>query len=220
MEIGRKTLKKRNSEIYTKLKEQHPDAKPELVYANRFELLIAVILSAQCTDVRVNKATAVLFREAPTPQALAEMPTERVEDIVRTCGMYKNKSRFIKETARMISEKHGGVVPSEYEALVAFPGVSRKTANVVRSVGFGIPAIAVDTHVYRVSKRIGLSSGKTVEEVEEDLMREFDRTRWNHLHHLLIFHGRYVCKARNPVCEICLISSHCRARKSGNYEYR
>lgn len=213
-------MKKQTKQVYELLREQHPDARPELDFRNRFELIIAVILSAQCTDARVNKVTEVLFRRARTPQELADLTQEETEEIIRTCGMYKNKAKFIRETSRILAERHGGEVPGDYNELVKLPGVSRKTANVVLSVGFGIPAIAVDTHVFRVSRRLGLAEGKQVEKVEEELRAAFDSALWNHLHHLLIFHGRYVCNARSPKCEICLLKEYCRAYCMQNFDYK
>lgn len=205
------------SEVYELLEKQHPTAGPELRFKNNYELLIAVILSAQCTDRRVNKITEVLFKRAPRPEDLAEMSIPEIEEIIHSCGMYKNKAKFIKGSAAMLLSDFGGDVPEKYEDLVTLPGVSRKTANVVRSVGFGEPAIAVDTHVNRVSRRIGLSKGKNVKAVEEDLMKLFDKSRWNKLHHLLIFHGRYVCSARKPDCEKCLLTDYCVAYKTKEF---
>ncbi|MDO4753391.1 MAG: endonuclease III [Bacillota bacterium] len=212
-------MNKKNKEIYQLLSKQHPDARPELDYRNPYELIVAVILSAQCTDVRVNKVTKVLFEKAPNAETLSAMPLEEVQEIVRSCGILR-KASYIKETATRIVEEYGGEVPGVYEELVTFPGVSRKTANVVLSVGFGVPAIAVDTHVFRVSNRLGIASGSTVEKVERDLMRAFDDALWNKLHHLLIFHGRYVCKSRKPECEVCLLASYCKAYKSNKFDFK
>lgn len=213
-------LQKRNKEIYELLLSLHPDAKPELVYRNNFELLIAVILSAQCTDARVNKVTGVLFERASDASVLADMELSEIEGIIKTCGLFHSKARYLKETSKRLCNDFGGEVPSDYGSLISLSGVSRKTANVVRSVGFGIPAIAVDTHVFRVSKRIGLSRGRGVAEVEEDLMKRFSSELWNKLHHLLIFHGRRVCTARSPQCEKCSICGYCAAYKSGDFSYR
>lgn len=201
------------------MSKQHPDARPELDYRNNYELIVAVILSAQCTDVRVNKVTKVLFEKAPSPAALSEMPLGDVENIVRSCGILR-KASYIRDTAKKIVEEYGGEVPGIYEELITFPGVSRKTANVVLSVGFGVPAIAVDTHVFRVSNRLGIAEGRTVEKVEEDLKRGFDSALWNRLHHLLIFHGRYVCKSRRAECEHCLLISYCKAYKNQDFDFK
>lgn len=201
------------------LSRQHPDARPELDYRNLYELIVAVILSAQCTDARVNKVTKVLFEKAPNPKALAEMPLAEVEDVVRSCGILR-KASYIKDTAARLVEEYDGEVPGVYEELVKFPGVSRKTANVVLSVGFGVPAIAVDTHVFRVSNRLGIADGATVEKVEEDLRKAFDATMWNKLHHLLIFHGRYICKARRPECEECPLTAYCKAYKKQEFDFK
>lgn len=192
------------------LEALYPDAAPELTFNNPFELLIAVILSAQCTDVRVNQVTAVLFREAPNARALADMPLADIERIVKPCGLYKTKSKNIKATAQILCDQFEGRVPEAHAALVALPGVGRKTANVVVSNAFGVPAIAVDTHVFRVSNRIGLAKSDTVLGVEAQLMKRIPKRRWTLSHHLLIFHGRRVCKARKPNCEQCGISDYCR----------
>lgn len=210
------TVKKKYKEIYELLELQHPNARPELNFKNRYELIVAVILSAQCTDARVNKVTDVLFRRAPNAHTLAGMPLEEIEEIVRSCGI-RRKAGYIRDTAGMIVRDYGGEVPGDYHELVKFPGVSRKTANVVLSVGFGIPAIAVDTHVFRVSNRMGIASGKNVEKVEEDLREHFDPGCWNRLHHLLIFHGRYVCKARKPECGRCMLTEKCAAYARGEF---
>ncbi len=211
---------KKYSQIYDCLECQHPDAKPELIYKNNFELLTAVILSAQCTDVRVNAVTSALFGRAPDAAALAGMDVGDIEEIIKSCGLFRSKARYIQQTAKLLCERFGGEVPSGFNELVSLPGVSRKTANVVRSVGFGIPAIAVDTHVFRVSRRIGLSDGKSVEDVERDLRKRFPENVWNRLHHLLIFHGRRVCDARAPRCGECSIRDYCRAYLRNDFSYK
>ncbi len=211
-------MTKKNKLVYEGLLAEHPDAKPELEFGSLYQLIIAVILSAQCTDIRVNKVTRVLFKVAPTADVLAEMPLGEIEQIIKTCGLYKNKAKYIKRTAQILSEEYDGSVPEDYDTLLTLPGVSRKTANVVISVGFGVPAIAVDTHVFRVSRRIGIAKGENVRAVEEALMKAYPKKYWSKLHHLLIFHGRYVCKARKPDCEHCDISGYCKAYKKGEFE--
>jgi endonuclease-3 len=193
------------------LNEMYPDAKAELDFKNPFELLVATVLSAQCTDVRVNEVTKVLFKEAPDVVSLDQMPLETLAEIIRSCGLYKSKSKNLKETARLIIEKYDGLVPKTIDELTTLPGVGRKTANVVVSNAFGTPAIAVDTHVFRVSNRIGLVHEKNVENTEEALMKVVPRTLWTKTHHTIIFHGRRVCKARKPDCESCQLSEICLA---------
>ncbi len=199
----------RREKILQQLRECYPDAKPQLQYSSAFELLVAVILSAQCTDVRVNKVTKVLFAEYNTPQSISAMPLELLESYIKPCGLYKNKAKNIQEASRAILTKFNGQVPSTREELMSLPGVGRKTANVVLSVWFGVPALAVDTHVFRVSNRTQLAPGKTPEEVEEGLMKVIPREDWASAHHWLIFHGRRVCHARSPECGICTLREYC-----------
>ena len=189
-----------------------PDARAELDYTNPYELLVATILSAQCTDVRVNQVTKVLFKEAPDPYALAELPLESLEALVKTCGMYRQKAKNLKATALELIHEHAGQVPRERSAIERLPGVGRKTANVVLSNAYDVPAIAVDTHVFRVSHRLDLSRKATPEKVEKDLMKIFPKERWTKLHHQLIFLGRRICKARKPLCEECALESFCPKR--------
>jgi endonuclease-3 len=205
--------KKKANEIIAVLEQLYPDAKAELDYRNAYELLIAVILSAQCTDVRVNQVTRVLFEVADTPEKLASLALETIEHIIKPCGLYKTKAKNIKATASLIVKEHGGEVPSNHAVLMELPGVGRKTANVVVSNAFDTPAIAVDTHVFRVSNRIGLANAKTVEETEQQLMKCIDKERWTQAHHMIIFHGRRVCKARSPMCDICKVSPYCKYYK-------
>lgn len=195
--------------VLDKLLELYPDAKAELDYSNPFELLIATILSAQCTDVRVNKVTSVLFKELKTPEDYLELTVDELGERIRTCGLYKTKSNNILETCRTLVNKYNSQVPNTIEELMTLPGVGRKTANVVVSNAFDVPAIAVDTHVFRVSNRIGLANSTNVLDTEKDLMANIDRERWTKSHHLLIFHGRRICKARNPLCEECPIADYC-----------
>ena len=192
------------------LSAQHPDAKPELVFTNPYELLIATILSAQCTDKQVNKVTPGLFEAYPDPVAMASASVEDVEGYIRSCGFYHNKAKNIVSACRDIAERYNGEVPGDREGLESLAGVGRKTASVVLSNAFGVPAIAVDTHVFRVSNRIGLAEASTVEATEKQLMENIPEDKWSIAHHWLIFHGRRVCSARNPKCENCMIKELCR----------
>ncbi|MBU5669385.1 endonuclease III [Peptoniphilus sp. MSJ-1] len=191
------------------LEETYPDAKCELEHRNPFELLIATILSAQCTDVRVNKVTNEMFKEYNMPEDFANMDIHKLENLVRECGLYRNKAKNIKAASNVIIEEFNGEVPKTIDELMTLPGVGKKTANVVASTCFGVPAIAVDTHVFRVSNRIGFVSEKTVEKTEVALQNKIDRDRWTKAHHLFIFHGRYCCSARSPQCEKCSINHIC-----------
>ncbi|SDX22236.1 endonuclease III [Tepidimicrobium xylanilyticum] len=191
------------------LMELYPDAKAELNYSNPFELLIATILSAQCTDVQVNRTTEKLFKELKTPEDYLKLTDEELGERIRSCGFYKTKSKNILSTCRLLIEKFNGQVPNTIEELMTLPGVGRKTANVVLSNAFSIPAIAVDTHVFRVSNRIGLADSDNVLETEKDLMNNIDKSMWSKAHHLLIFHGRRICKARKPLCQKCPLTDYC-----------
>ena len=191
------------------LRSEYPDAECALNHRNLYELIVAVALSAQTTDKSVNEATPALFKKYPTPKKLAKAKPEEVETYIRRIGMYKTKSKNIIGLAEALEEKHGGEVPKDYDALVDLPGVGRKTANVVLSVGFGEQRIAVDTHVFRVSNRIGLVSEKDVLKTEEGLMRAIPHDRSSEAHHSLIFHGRNCCHARKPNCEGCCIEKLC-----------
>ncbi|MBC8589190.1 endonuclease III [Paratissierella segnis] len=199
-------------EILLKL---YPDAKAELNFSNPFELLIATILSAQCTDVQVNKTTAVLFNELKTPNDYVKLTVEELGEKIKKCGFYNTKSKNILGTCNILIEKYQGEVPDNIDDLMELPGVGRKTANVVVSNAFGTPAIAVDTHVFRVSNRIGLASSDNVLDTEKDLMENIDRRLWSKAHHLLIFHGRRICKARKPLCEKCPLTLYCLYFKRG-----
>lgn len=202
--------KKKITIVLGLLEELYPDAKAELNFSNSFELLIATILSAQCTDARVNKVTQELFMELKKPQDFIELGEKELINRIKTCGLGNSKGKNIIGTSKLLVEKYNGKVPGSMEELLKLPGVGRKTANVVLSNAFGVPAIAVDTHVFRVSNRIGLACSSTVEKTELDLMDNIPRKRWTKAHHLLIFHGRRICKARNPQCEICPINIYCR----------
>ena len=198
-----------NEEILKELERLYPDARPALHFRSPYELLVAVVLSAQCTDERVNRVTAELFREYNTPETMLTLPQEELEKKIFSCGFYHNKAKHILSASRDILERFGGEVPATLEELQTLAGVGRKTANVVYSVAFGGDAIAVDTHVFRVSNRLGLASGKTPEAVEEGLMRTIPKERWSEAHHWLIWHGRRVCHSRRPDCERCTLAPLC-----------
>jgi len=196
-------------QFYTRLREANPAPTTELHYATPFQLLIAVILSAQATDVGVNKATARLFPIAPTPEAMLALGEERLLDYIKTIGLFRTKAKNVIATCRMLVEQHGGEVPANREALEALPGVGRKTANVVLNTAFGQPTIAVDTHIFRLGNRTGLAPGKTVVEVEQKLLRVTPDEFKKDAHHWLILHGRYICKARKPECSRCVVIDLC-----------
>ncbi len=193
--------------IYDLLDDMHHGAECELNFRTPFELLVAVVLSAQCTDKRVNQVTSVLFEVANTPQDFVDMDIETLERYIFSCGFYHNKAKAIKALSQSVIDMGG--VPTTREDLMRLAGVGRKTANVVYSVAYGGNAIAVDTHVFRVSNRIGLVNAKTPEQTEDQLMQAFDENLWGRLHHLLIFHGRYICHSQRPNCEECLLRPHC-----------
>lgn len=191
-----------------------PDAHCELVHENPFELVIAVALSAQCTDVLVNKVTAKLFNKYKTPEDYLAVPLSELENDIRSIGLFRNKAKNIQKLCRMLLDEYEGMVPEERDELIKLPGVGRKTANVVVSVAFGEPAIAVDTHVERVSKRLAFCRWKdNVMEVERALMRKVPKDEWSVTHHRMIFFGRYHCKAQNPQCSICPLNDVCREGK-------
>ena len=206
-------MTKNNREIYDILSRLHGDAKCELNFTTPFELLVAVILSAQCTDKRVNLVTENLFKIASTPEQFVAMPVEQLEEYIKSCGFYHNKARALKEMSESVLAM-GGQVPNTREDLMKLCGVGRKTANVVSAVAFGKNAIAVDTHVFRVSNRIGIADGNTPDKVEEQLMAGFDEELWSTLHHYLIFHGRYMCTAKKPNCAECPLKNHCKYYKN------
>lgn len=204
-----KLNKKGIKEVVDILLETYPDAKPELNYSNSFELLIATILSAQTTDVQVNKVTENLFKEYKTPQDFLKLTAVELAEKIRSIGFYRNKSKNILATCNILVEEYNGKVPETLDELIKLPGVGRKTANVVISNAFGTPAIAVDTHVFRVSNRIGLANSDNVLDTEKDLMNNIDKNMWSKGHHLLIFHGRRICKARKPLCSKCPLTDYC-----------
>ena len=196
-------------QILAELERLYPDAKPALHFANPYQLLVAVILSAQCTDVKVNAVTPALFEAYPDAHALAKADPLDVEGYIRTCGLYHNKAKNLVATARALVEHYGGEVPADHEKLTQLPGVGRKTANVVMSCAFGADAIAVDTHVFRVSNRLGLADAGDVLKTEQQLMQNIPKNKWSLAHHWIIFHGRRVCSARKPDCEHCTLSAWC-----------
>ncbi len=196
--------------FFSILQSANPHPETELVYSTPFELLTAVLLSAQATDVGVNKATARLFPVANTPQAILDLGLEGLCDYIKTIGLYKSKAKHLMETCRMLIEHHGSEVPRTREALEALPGVGRKTANVVLNVAFGEPTMAVDTHIFRVGNRTGLAAGKTPLDVELKLLKRVPAEFMVHAHHWLILHGRYVCQARKPRCWECSVSACCK----------
>ncbi|MDX1432684.1 MAG: endonuclease III [Gammaproteobacteria bacterium] len=195
--------------LFEKLRAANPAPATELEYATPFELLVAVILSAQATDTSVNKATGALFARAPTPQAMLELGEEGLRSYIRHIGLFNAKARNIIRTCEMLVERHGGEVPGSREALEALPGVGRKTANVVLNTAFDQLTIAVDTHIFRVCNRTGLARGKTPRAVEDALMRVVEPEFRKDAHHWLILHGRYVCTARRPKCPVCVIAAEC-----------
>jgi endonuclease-3 len=183
----------------------------ELEYVNPFTLLVAVVLSAQATDVGVNKATRGLFKVASTPRQMLALGEDGLQERIKTIGLYRNKAKNVIALSQQLIDAHGGEVPREREALEALPGVGRKTANVVLNTAFGEPTLAVDTHVFRVAHRLGLAEGKTPLEVEQGLVKVIPAKYMRHAHHWLILHGRYVCQARKPRCEACIVSDLCRS---------
>ena len=197
------------AEFFARLKEQRPNPTTELAYNSPFELLIAVILSAQATDVGVNKATAKLYQVANTPQAILDLGLEGLKDYIKTIGLYNAKAENIMKTCHMLVSLHAGQVPDNRKDLEALAGVGRKTANVVLNTAFGQPTMAVDTHIFRVSNRTSLAPGKNVDEVELKLLKVIPKEYLMDAHHWLILHGRYTCKSRSPACGDCVVSDLC-----------
>ena len=195
--------------LFAQLSKDIPNPKTELNYNSIFELLIAVILSAQSTDNRVNIITTRLFKIAGTPEKIVDLGQQKLTQVIKSIGLYKNKAKNIISTCRILLDRHNGEVPKTREELEALPGVGRKTANVILNTAFGEPVIAVDTHIFRVSNRTGLAKGKTVKRVEELLAKKVPKKFLMQAHHLLILHGRYVCKARKPDCISCSIKEFC-----------
>jgi endonuclease-3 len=198
-------------EIFRRFSVQRPEPKGELEHKNAFTLLVAVVLSAQATDVGVNKATRTLFAEADTPEKMLALGEETVGGYIRTIGLWRNKARNVIALSQALISDYGGAVPSDRDLLTRLPGVGRKTANVVLNMAFGQPTMAVDTHIFRIGNRLGLAPGKTPEEVEEGLVKIIPAEFMRHAHHWLILHGRYVCKARKPECPRCVIADICKA---------
>ncbi len=199
-------------EIFARLQAANPDPRSELEYASPFQLLVAVILSAQATDKSVNRATAALFRDAPTPEAMLALGVQGVSRYIRSIGLFNSKAKNLIETCRMLVERFDGQVPAAREALESLPGVGRKTANVVLNVAFGESTIAVDTHIFRVANRLGLAPGRTPREVEQRLLEVVPEPFRRNAHHWLILHGRYVCTARTPKCPECALVDLCEYR--------
>lgn len=205
-------------EIFARFAAVNPEPKTELAYKTPFQLLVAVVLSAQATDKSVNRATETLFRIAPTPEKMLALGVEGLERHISKIGLYRSKAKHVIALSRIIVEQYGGEIPPTREALEALPGVGRKTANVVLNTIFGVETIAVDTHVFRVANRTGLAPGKTVLEVEQKLLKYTEPAYRRHAHHWLILHGRYVCQARKPLCPRCLIVDLCEYRAKTSSE--
>ncbi|OPL11613.1 MAG: endonuclease III [Firmicutes bacterium ML8_F2] len=205
-----KILEKERIRLILKLLAEHyPLAKTSLVFKNKYQLFVATVLSAQTTDEQVNKITVKLFDDISSFSAMAKMTPEELEQYVKSCGLYKNKSRSLVKASKIIEKQYGGSLPESFDELVKLPGVGRKTANIIISVGFKKAALAVDTHVFRVSKRLGIADGTDVISVEEQLKKVIRKENWIDLHHRLIAHGRAVCSARNPRCDQCFLASLC-----------
>ncbi len=196
-------------EIYNRFQKENPKPTTELNFSSPFELLIAVILSAQATDIGVNKATSKLFEVAATPQTMLALGLTELKNYIQTIGLFNNKAKNIWRTCEILIEKYDGIVPKDREGLESLPGVGRKTANVILNTAFGQPTIAVDTHIFRVSNRTGIAPGKNVAQVEKKLLKVTPEKYKMNAHHWLLLHGRYICKARKPNCETCIISDLC-----------
>ncbi len=205
-------------QILDRLAKDFPSPKSELHFENAFQLLVAVILSAQCTDKRVNLITPALFACAPDAKSMAAMPVERLEQLIHSCGFYHSKARYLKEMSQDLLDRFGGQVPDSIERLRTLAGVGRKTANVVYAVAFGGQAIAVDTHVFRVSNRLGIADAKNVLDTEKQLMQAIPQHMWADSHHYLLLHGRYVCKAQRPLCNRCSVRDLCKTYAENNHE--
>lgn len=207
-----------SEKIFEILESEYPDAQCELDFGDTFQLLVAVILSAQCTDKRVNIVSKELFKRASTPQDFVDIPLEELEKLIYSCGFYRNKAKNIKAAAKEIVENYGGRVPDTFDGLLSLAGVGRKTANVVFDVGYGGDGIPVDTHVFRTSNRLALADGKTPTEVEKGLLKIIPEGKRNRAHHLLIFHGRYKCKSQSPDCGSCKLTKFCNYYKQHHSE--
>jgi endonuclease-3 len=207
--------KKEIDKVLELLKTEYGNAGPMLDFTTPFELLIATVLSAQCTDIRVNIVTEKLYKMANTPEGILKLGEKKLQDTIKSCGLYKTKGKNILSLCKILIEKHDSKVPMDMNGLTALPGVGRKTANVVMSNAFGVPAIAVDTHVFRVANRIGLACSKNVLSTEKDLMEVIPKAIWSQAHHWLIFHGRQICSARNPKCVECFLTNYCLYYREG-----
>ncbi len=203
-------MKKGYQKVLELLKEQYPDAKCELNYKTPFQLLVATILSAQTTDKKVNEVTEELFKDYPDVDSFLALTQEELENKIKTIGLYRNKSKNLITMCNQLKENFNGQVPNTMEGITSLAGAGRKTANVVLSNAFGVPAIAVDTHVFRVSNRIGLACANNVEETEKQLQKNIPKDQWSLAHHLIIFHGRRCCYARKPDCDHCIIAPYCK----------
>lgn len=203
------TVTNRAEEILARLSEVYDGIGPALHFQTTYQLLVAVIMSAQTNDNQVNKITDELFVDYGTPEAMATLTLSELEEKIKTCGLYKNKAKNILAATQILLNEYGGVVPPDREKLMKLPGVGRKTANVVLSVGFGLPALAVDTHIFRVAHRMGLSEGKTPDDVERDLCTIIPESKWAEAHHWFIWHGRRVCDAKRPNCSECPVAGLC-----------
>lgn len=210
-------MKKRTKEILDILKETYPDAKCELNYETPFQLLVATILSAQTTDKKVNEVTKDLFKEYPDLDSFLKLTNEELEERIKQIGLYRNKAKNLVLMCRQLKEKFNGEVPKTMEEIMSLAGAGRKTANVVLSNAFGVPSIAVDTHVFRVSNRLDLAHSENVLEVEKQLMKEIPKKEWSLTHHLLIFHGRRCCTAKRPKCSECPLNHICKWEDKKNY---
>ena len=208
-EMDKQTVK----QILSILSSEYPNAKTILKYQTNYQLLVAVMLSGQCTDERVNKVTDVLFKDYPTPEKILTLSQEELAKIIRSVGLFNAKAKHILQATNDIVNKFDGEVPSDFESLVSLAGVGRKTADVMLAVAFSSDAIAVDTHVFRVSNRIGLANAKTPYKTELQLMKLIDKDKWSKSHHLILWHGRLVCKARSPMCQNCKIKDYCKYYK-------
>jgi len=209
MEAEQEQIKEKAKKIFEVLNEVHPDARVLLNYKSPFELLVATILAAQCTDERVNRVTPSLFSEYPDPRGMAQADMEKLQQLIKSTGFFKNKARSLKEMSTALVEKFNGEVPKTMEKMVKLPGVGRKTASVVLGNCFGVPAIIVDTHVRRVAERLGLSDSKEPDKIEQDLCKLFPPHKWTRFSYLLNFHGRYTCAAKKPKCRECRIKQLC-----------
>jgi len=202
-------LASRAVRVCRRLTSEYPDARCRLNHSSPFELLVATILAAQCTDDKVNEVTATFFKRANTPERIARMRRSTLEAAFRSTGFFRNKARSVHEMSRMLVREFGGRVPRDMDDLVSLPGVARKTANVVRATSFGLPAIITDTHVIRLSRRMGLTTNKAPERIERDLMRLLPQESWSAFSHAMLFHGRAVCDARKPRCDACVVADLC-----------